>query len=94
MTIRHVAGSDIKRGDFVYLTDDGVLVPTGSVMKTEDLISREEEEESTTWKLSTYNKTRIERTERHVLFLQGFAIVIWFTLIVLFLLILSLGDVI
>ncbi len=93
MTIRHVAGEDIKRGDFVYLTDDGVLVPTGSVMKTEELMERETVE-STTWKLSTYNKTRIERIEGHVLWLQAFAVVAFITFIALFFLILSLGDVI
>ncbi len=56
-------------------------------MKTEELMERETVE-STTWNLATYNKKRIERTERHVLFLQAFALLIWLTLIALFLLIL------
>jgi hypothetical protein len=57
-------------------------------MKTEELMERETVE-STTWKLSTYNKKRIERTERHVLWLQAFAILTWLTLIALFLLLLT-----
>jgi len=65
-------------------------------MKEEELADRREKEtvESTTWKLSTYNKKRIERTERHVLWLQLFAIVTFFTLIALFFLILVLGGVV
>lgn len=65
-------------------------------MKEEELADRREREtvESTTWKLSTHNKKRIERTERHVLWLQAFAIVTFLTLIALFFLILTLGDVI
>ena len=65
-------------------------------MKEEELTDRMEREtvESTTWKLSTYNKRRIERTERHVLWLQAFAVVTFLTLVALFLLILTLGGVI
>ena len=65
-------------------------------MKEEELADRREKEtvESTTWKLSTYNKKRIERTERHVLWLQAFAVTAFLTFIALFFLILSLGDVI
>lgn len=62
-------------------------------MKTEELMERETKE-STTWRLSTYNKLRIERTERHVVWLQIFAVTVFLTLIALFFLILSLGDVI
>ena len=57
-------------------------------MKTEELMDRETVE-ATTWKLSVYNKKRIERTERRVLFLQAFAILTWLTLIALFLLLLT-----
>ena len=56
-------------------------------MKTEELTDRREKE-TTTWKLSTHNLKRIERTERHVLLLQAQI----FILIVL--LALSLGGVI
>ncbi len=56
-------------------------------MKTEELADRREKETrlSTTWKLATYNKRRIERTERHVLWLWVFAIVTFLTLIYLLL---------
>ena len=59
-------------------------------MKEEELADRREREtaESTTWKLSTYNKKRIERTERHVLWLQIQ------TFLILILLALMLGGVI
>lgn len=62
-------------------------------MKTEELADRREKEtrESTTWKLATHNKRRIERTERHVLWLLVFSVFTFFTLTFL---ILILGGVI